>query len=323
MIELNNLTDLQNFTTTSYRQLNFLAFWKNTKFNQIYLKYEIPKRNNKLRVLHEPTLKLKIIQKKILREILEQYWLNHVQDNIKESSVWFHQWKSVLDNAKPHINKDVVIKIDLKNYFPSIGQNRIFGVFRKRFNCNYNISNYLAWLCTFENELPQWAPTSPMLANIVSINLDIRILRYIEEIEKNNSINLNYTRYADDITISFNSSKTFLIDCICNRMFDIIEDENFMVNYSKFRIIKKNRQQKITWIIVNDKLSIWRKDFKRMKAIVNNINNNSWESEYKKWLEYWNSSGSVENFKSRIKWYISYYNMVNECIYWKYFILNK
>jgi len=323
MMILNNLSDLQNLTETTYRQLNFLAFWKNTKSNRIYLRYEIPKKNNTLRVLHEPTLKLKIIQKLILRSILEQYWINHVQDDIKASSVWFHQWKSVLDNAKPHINKDIVIKIDLKNYFPSIGQNRIFGVFSKRFDYNYDISNYLAWLCTFENELPQWAPTSPMLANIVSINLDIRILKYVNKIEQDSGIKIDYTRYADDITISLNSNDTLLVDFICNRIFNIMEEENFMVNYSKFRIIKNSRQQKVTWIVVNDKLSLWRKEFKRMKAIVYNINKNSWESEYEKWLQYWNRSGSIENFKSRIKWYISYYNMVNELIYWKHLVLER
>jgi hypothetical protein len=96
-----------------------------------------------------------------------------------------------------------------------------------------------------------------------------------------------------------------------------------MVNYSKFKIIKKNRQQKITWIIVNTKLSIWRKNFKKLKAIINNINNNSWESEYNNWKRYWNKASSLDNFKSIIKWYISYYNMVNEYIYWKYLVINK
>jgi hypothetical protein len=85
-----------------------------------------------------------------------------------------------------------------------------------------------------------------MLANLVSVNLDIRILKYINKIRKERKIQINYTRYADDITISLSLNDTFLIDFISNRIFDIIEEENFMVNYSKFKIIKKNRQQKIT-----------------------------------------------------------------------------
>lgn len=303
--------------------MRFLAFWRNTITNKIYLKFEIPKRNNTLRVLHEPTLKLKIIQKRILSEILEEYWAANVNDQIKKCSVWFHKWKSVLDNAKPHVGKDVVIKIDLKNYFPSIWQNRIFWVFSKRLKYSYEVSNYLAGLCTFENELPQWSPTSPMLANLVTINLDIRILSYISKIRKERKIKINYTRYADDISISLNSNDTYLIDFLSNRIFDIIEEENFMVNYSKFKIIKKSRLQKITWIVVNNKLSIWRKNFKEMKAIVHNINVSSRELQYEQRLKYGKPVHSIDNFKSVIKGYISYYNMVNKYIYSKHLTLNK
>lgn len=320
---MEKIIDILDFTETSIYQLNFLAFWKNIWNNRRYKKIEILKKNWTQRILYEPTIKLKVIQTKILNEILYKYWDKNMSFNIKKICTWFQKWKSILDNAKPHVNKEILIKIDLQNYFPSITHNRIFWVFYKKLWYNYDISNYLTWLCTFKNQLPQWAPTSPMLSNIISSNLDNRIIQYIKKINKNNHIKINYTRYADDITISLNSKKPYTIDYICNRIFSIIEEEDFIVNYDKFKIISNNKVQKVTWIIVNDKASLWRNNFKRIKAIINNINNNSWESEYKKWLEYWNNSSSVENFKSIIKWYISYYNMVNEYIYWKHLILNK
>lgn len=320
---LNNIEDLLNFTNCSKKQLDFLAFWKNTENNKLYKRYNIPKSSGKIRVIHEPTLKLKIIQRKILNNLLEPYWKENINFNIKKNVTWFCKWKSIIDNAYLHLNKKVILKFDLKNFFPSISQSRIFWMFSKRFWFNYNVSSYLSWLCSFEDELPQWAPTSPLIANILSINLDSRIIAYIKKIKQNEKININYTRYADDISISIDSNNTFLLEYISKRIFSIIEEEWFMVNYSKYRILKNNRQQKITGLIVNDKISLWRSNLKELKAIVFNINNNGWRKEYKSWKEYWNEAESLKHFQSIIRWKIAYYNMVNKKSYSKHLELKK
>ncbi len=320
---MQKINDISSLTNSSIKQLNFFAFWKNSWKKNIYTKHSIPKRNWDIRILYEPTVKLKIVQKIILNKILYDYWDNKIGSDIKKSCTWFLKWKSILHNAKPHIKKDTIIKIDLKNYFPSISQSRVFWMFYKKFGFNYDISNYLAWLCTFENQLPQWSPTSPLISNIISSNLDNRIIKYIKAINKKEHIKISYTRYADDITLSLNSKKPYIIDYLCNKIFNIIEEEGFLVNYNKFTTISSKYCQKVTWIVVNSKTSLWRKNFRELKAIVHNINNDSWSNELEKWNKQKDTNINLEQFKSKIKWYIAYYKMVNNYIYWKHLILNK
>jgi len=322
-MSLYNIEDLLSFTNCSKKQLDFLAFGKNTQKNMLYKKYIIKKKSGKIRVLHEPTLKLKLIQRKILSQIIELYWENNVDNGIKKTTTWFCRWKNIVENASFHLGKKVILKFDLKNYFPSISQDRVFWMFHKRFWYNYIVSNYLAGLCTFENELPQWSPTSPLIANIISINLDIRIKAYVKKIKKEERIKINYSRYADDISISINSRDTYFIENISRRVFSIIEEEWFMVNYSKYRILKSNRQQKITWIIVNDKVSLWRSKLNELKAIVYNINRNWWIKEYKSWKDFWHKAKNLKHFQQIIRWKIAYFEMVNYEIYSRHLKLQR
>ena len=163
----------------------------------------------------------------------------------------FVKKKSIITNAKWHINQKELLKLDLSNYFPSISINRVIMVFR---NIGYNdkVSFYLASLCCLNDSLPQGAPTSPYLSNIVAKPLDYRLIKLAKKKK------LHYTRYADDITFSGENISSSLKESIIK----IIEKQGFIVNSDKTRLYKRQCKRIITGICVRDKLSLPR-DYKR------------------------------------------------------------
>ena len=136
-----------------------------------YRTYYIPKRNGKKREISEPLPSLKEIQNWIYQEIL---------CNVKVSSYAkaYVKGKSIKDNARFHKRQIKVLSMDIKDFFPSIGFKRVLNVFR---NIGYreNVAVLLANLCCLNNSLPQGAPTSPVLSNIITSKLDDKIVNYV------------------------------------------------------------------------------------------------------------------------------------------------
>ena len=145
--------------------------------------------------------------------------------------------------------------MDIKDFFPSIGFKQILNVFR---NIGYreNVAVLLANLCCLNNSLPQGAPTSPILSNIIACKLDNKIVDYIGK-EK-----IRYTRYADDLTFSgdFNEGDIIKnVERIANRL-------GFKINEEKTRVRKRNQRQEVTGIVVNEKMQLSRKIRKRIRS---------------------------------------------------------
>ena len=212
--------------------------------DKFYREVSIPKKNGKVRKISMPSYKLKKIQRWILDNILYKV-------NIHEKAVGFVKDRSIIDNAKYHVKKDVVINIDIKDFFPSIDFNRIFYVF---YNLGYTkeLCYALSKLLTYKQVLPQGAPSSPYIANIIMKNIDLRL----DGLSK--KMNSDYTRYADDITISGNRKIALNIPFII----EIIESEGFKVNYEKLKVQYSHERQEVTGIVVNNKLSV-KKEFKK------------------------------------------------------------
>ncbi|MFK5975073.1 MAG: reverse transcriptase family protein [Sulfurovum sp.] len=185
-------------------------------------------KNKKTRILSEPSLELKYIQKYILHNILYRHRAEYKLD---KCITGFLQKKSILDNARPHLNRLAIIKMDIKDFFPSITRKMIYNIFRKYNKFSYEYSYILSHLVTYKNVLPQGTPTSPFLANICAKGIDYKINKLIEVINKRQKMNIAYTRYADDITISFD--KKFNYDYMVNIVTNIIFDEGFYPNLQK------------------------------------------------------------------------------------------
>lgn len=292
----------------SKAQIDYFSFWVNGKRKQIYNVYTIKQKNGKERVICDPTPLLKIIQRKILEKILNPY----LTAQKKEYVTGFVPKKSIKDNANFHTKKRVIIKIDLKDFFPSISTERVFIAFYKILGYNHNVSKSLAGLCTYKNQIPQWAPTSPALSNIVVKKLDARIYGYIKTIEKNIWVNIEYSRYADDITISLDKKIWSFLEKILETIIEIIEDEWFEVNYRKLQILWSNNRQKVTWIVVNDRISIGREKYRFLRLLIYVIDRYWFEEWIKKWNEWEEKQKeSKETLINAINGKILFLNMIN------------
>ena len=212
---------------------------------RFYNKRHIPKKSGGYRQLFIPAIRLKYIQRWILDHIL-------VRIKISEYATGFCKDKSIVTNAKFHIGKECVLNMDMKDFFPSINDELIFRIFAY-YGYTKKVSYMLATLCTFKGSLPQGAPTSPCLSNIVCLRLDKRLHNLAER------YHASYSRYADDIT--FSGDKT-IRDC---QFFitKIVNDEGFEINDKKTRIAYKYQRQEVTGIIVNDGKLRVNKKYKR------------------------------------------------------------
>jgi RNA-directed DNA polymerase len=213
-----------------------------------YKNARIPKRKpGKYRDIVVPFTGLKEVQRWILNEILYKVTVSEYAKGFKPSS-------SIVDNAKPHVGKKCVINIDMKDFFPTIKFEKVFSIF-SYYGYTNEISYILTKLCVYNNELPQGAPTSPFISNILCKKLDKRF----HELCK--SLNADYTRYADDITISGESYLVEYIEAFKN----IIESEGFLFHDNKLKVRYLNQRQMVTGIIVNKKLSVPRETKKYLR----------------------------------------------------------
>lgn len=223
----------------------YLAKVINSK-ESFYREFSIPKRNGGKRSIRAPYPSLLNTQWWIYNNILKKIKVN-------ECAHGFVEKKSIVTNSRLHLKQNELLKIDLKDFFPSISINRIISIFN-HIGYNHQISYYLSAICTLENQLPQGAPTSPYLSNIVAYRLDRRLINFAKK------FNLKYTRYADDLTFSGDEIPAKLINYITA----IIKNEGFEVNTTKTRLYKnKNTRRIVTGVSVNgDSLSL-PKSYKR------------------------------------------------------------
>ena len=209
--------------------------------DQLYNNVDIPKKLGGYRTIDIPIEGLKYVQRWILDNILY---------NIPTStaSTGFVPKKSIKENAEKHVNKDCVITFDIKDFFPTIKFEEVFRIFNY-FGYTNDMSYVFAKLCTRLGSLPQGAPTSPYISNIACLKLDKRLLNLTQ------SLNANYTRYADDMTIS---GGRFLIKYL-DLFKEIISEEGFVINNKKTNIKYRHDRQMVTGLVVNEKVSIPKK----------------------------------------------------------------
>lgn len=234
-----NLRHLRKIFKIKKREQNL--FFGTEKANNYRLFY-IPKKSKGYRKIEAPSEDLLQIQRWIKTNILEKI-------SISEFAKGFKKHSSIIDNAQPHINKQLVINLDIENFFPSIAYGQVFRLFLY-LGYTREVSHLLTKLCTNSNNvLPQGAPTSPILSNILMLKMDKRLSNLAKFFKA------DYTRYADDITFSGNRNISKMIPIILK----IIKDENLKVNFNKFRLRYNNQQQTVTGLIVNKTLSVPKK----------------------------------------------------------------
>lgn len=227
----------------------------------LYKTFELPKRNGGTRLIESPGWKLKEMQRLVASD------LTTVLGTRNSVAHAFMHGRSVITNARPHVGKTAVVRVDLKDFFHQINFGRVKGVFiGAPFGFPDDVATVLAHLCCCDGRLPQGAPTSPALSNFVCRALDSELrklgVRY----------KARYTRYADDLTFSFSAisldrlpSKLFVVgnDPEGRRsvkpgilLSEVLKSHGFVVNPTKTRGTGQRERQMVTGIVVNDGLRV-------------------------------------------------------------------
>jgi len=236
-------------------------------YGRRYITFQVKKKSGSFRTIHAPNKGLKAILK-CLNFILQAIHTPH------KNAMGFVPGKSIVDNARKHEDQNYVYNIDLKDFFPSVDQARVRGrLMVAPFHLDSSperikLASILAILCCHHmdverwdetaqkweskklNVLPQGAPTSPAITNMICERLDIRLTKLAAE------YNCKYSRYADDISFSsmhnvYQKDGTFI-----TKINDIILSERFHIQETKTRLQKRGYRQEVTGLIVNEKVNV-------------------------------------------------------------------
>jgi RNA-directed DNA polymerase len=233
-----------------------------------YNNFSIPKKKGGNRLIQSPSVKLMKLQSK-LNFYLQQYYHLIKPDGIHGFVInpnKKEKWCNIVENAKIHTNQKQVLNLDLKDFFPSIAAYRVKQLFvSEYFKFSDEVASALALLTTYEGKLPIGAPTSPVISNFICLELDANLIAFCKENQ------LNFSRYADDLTFSSNEEIT---QEIMNDLFDIINKNHFEVNPKKTRLKSNNRKQTVTGLIVNNKVNVDRKTIKMIRAMLYDASKN-------------------------------------------------
>jgi retron-type reverse transcriptase len=242
---------------------------------QHYRYHFLPKRDGSKRLVEAPKPRLKAIQRRILDEILERVPVHPVARG-------FVAGRSCLSHAQVHAGEHVVATLDLVQFFPSIGLPRVHGIFRS-LGYPWAVARRLAGLCTTVTprailrqpgvcssgavlhdvpHLPQGAPTSPALANLLAWRLDRRLHGLAS------AAGANYTRYADDLAFSGDAAFANHIDRFRKAVATIVAEEGFALNPAKTRVMPRSTSQRVTGLVVNAHCNVPRADFDALKAVL-------------------------------------------------------
>jgi RNA-directed DNA polymerase len=290
----------------SLGRLHFLTLKNPDLPNTHYSHFPIRKSNGETRIISAPIPILKAAQTWILRNILDKI-------EVHDAAHGFRHHRSIVTNAKPHVGKHTIVKVDLQDFFGSIDYPRVKKIF---IDIGYAdaAANIFSLLCTTKlankldvdgkvnislnrkRSLPQGAPTSPNLSNIFCFILDRDLTRIATD------LGFVYTRYADDMTFSTHRVSSNVVDKLFDRIQQIITREGFKINPDKTQILGRGQQQQITGVIVNQKLNISNRKLDAFRATLYQIELDGLAG--KKW-------GKSPDLIAAITGYANYVSMVN------------
>lgn len=230
-LNLINCKDEKKYIKTIYSISNNIE--KNYKI------YKIKKRNGKYRTIYEPNSILKQIQKQILVNILNN-------KSISKYAKAYHKGIQLKDNAIPHINKEMILKLDIKDFFENIS---FLDIYNSCFPIEYfpkSVGMILTYLCTYDNHLTQGSPTSAYISNLVMKEFDEELGNWC------NLRNISYTRYSDDMTFSGAFNPSELITKVRKMLYKL----GLELNNDKIHIVHKSSSQNVTGIVVNEKMQV-------------------------------------------------------------------
>jgi RNA-directed DNA polymerase len=231
-----------------------------------YKVFYIPKKGGSDRIIHAPNPRLKFLQSRLSRLLYQCHFDLHGRADYPSRALshGFQRARglSIYTNASRHTNRRHVFNVDLKDFFPTINFGRVRGYFisNKNFELSRTVATVIAQTCCFNNALPQGAPTSPVVAELIGQALDYRLQSIARRYR------CTYSRYADDITFSTNLS-VFPTGIGCpldtpgewgvgSDLNHAFHRAGFLPNLSKVRMQHSSQRQATTSLTVNEKVNI-------------------------------------------------------------------
>jgi RNA-directed DNA polymerase len=271
------LSDVARLLGFKPSRLSFILFKQPALIK--YKTFEIPKRKGGARTIKAPGKPLKLVQQK-LSDLLQDCLAEINQEKKRKDRIahGFKHQRSIITNARQHRNRRFVFNIDLEDFFPSINFGRVRGYFitNTDFALNRAAATVIAQIACYENALPQGSPCSPVISNLITHILDMRLVRLASK------VGCTYSRYADDLTFSTNKkvfpkeiattsaaephiwkAGTELLKCIAS--------SGFRINPAKTRMQYRTSRQQVTGLVVNKKINVRYEYRHTVRAMVHNL----------------------------------------------------
>jgi RNA-directed DNA polymerase len=271
-----------------------------------YDEFSIPKKSGGIRKIEAPELLLRATQSRFNFYLQNYYHLVRpdgvygfvINPNKKEP------FCNIVENAKLHVNKKYVLNLDLQDFFESIKAYRVKALFQSEyFRYPEQVATALALLVSYEGKLPTGAPTSPVISNFICLQLDEMLLSYC------NDKDIQYSRYADDLTFS---SDREITKSHLEELSTIIISNHFTINPKKTRLNLNHRKQTVTGITVNKKVNVDRKTLKMVRAMLYDALQNGVSKAAKKHFRLKNEMSKMSEtyFLNRLDGYINFIGQV-------------
>jgi retron-type reverse transcriptase len=321
ILRINTVGELGEWLGIHQRELDWFADLRNLNALSgasplCHYRYRVlAKRFGQVRMIESPKIRLKKIQRRILWQLLDDIPLH-------PSAHGFRRGHSIRTFAEPHVGQQVVLRIDLENFFATVTFAKVLSLFRTTGYPN-RVAMRLAGICT--NITPQWAwhphlgqvsttrrwqvtrpynrphlpqgaPTSPALANLAAYRMDCRLAAYAE------ASGAQYTRYADDLVFSGDKAFARFIHRFQIHAAAIVLDEGFAINHHKTRTMRAAGRQRIAGIVINKHPNVLRQEFDLLKAILTNCMRHGWKTQ---------NRTQHPDFRARLMGRIEHVKMIN------------
>lgn len=279
-LALQSREDVANLLGIKERSLRYFLY--KVRPEHMYTSFKIAKANSKDgRQINAPHKKLKAIQRKLADALTCVY-------TPKVCSYGFIPGKNNADNAQNHVKRCLVLNIDLKDFFSQIHFGRIRGMLMKPpYGIGKEAATTIAQITCYNGKLPQGAPSSPILTNMICVPLDNGLMRLAKE------TGCTYTRYADDISFStyrkeFPADIVYVDDYgihIGKKLARILEKNSFQINPQKVTLRKKSQHQEVTGLTVNVFTNVRREYIRQLRSILDHCRKDSLYATAKAYID--------------------------------------
>ncbi|MER9592986.1 reverse transcriptase domain-containing protein [Mesorhizobium australicum] len=278
------------------KELNKIRWYR----ARMYQSFEIAKSGGKSRLISAPDRRLKHLQRQLL-PLLDQLY------PVRNPVHGFVSGRSVKTNALSHLRRRFVLNLDLKDFFPTITENRVVGML-EALGISSTVAAAIGYLCCIHGHLPQGAPTSPVLSNMICFRLDRELLAFAK------TARCIYTRYADDITFSSHQPMSALFegplppaghfdpDLLVPAFKALVVGNGFTINPSKAHYADRHSRRMVTGLKVNELLNVDRRYIRNIRAALHSVEMLGPIGAQAKYVASGSTGSLVEHLLGKIAW---------------------